>query len=84
MSDLRPFLRLQTDSYLTSLRDSLATEISDNVEFHSLQMSGKGVSSRKVIKVEKLASWVAQVLIERGLQGSNYKAADRMTVARFA
>ena len=82
--NLRVFLRLQTDSYLTSLRDTLSTEISSNVEYTSLSMGGKASSQKKVIKTIELAEALAAVLIERGLQGSDYKEKERLTHVRFA
>jgi hypothetical protein len=81
--NLKRFLRLQTDSYLTTLRDKVATELAGLVQFTSLSMSGKTVSQRNLVKVTDLADALAIVLIERGLQGSDYKEKTRMTLARF-
>jgi len=46
-------------------------------------MSGKTVSQRNLVKVTDLADALAIVLIERGLQGSDYEEKTRMTLARF-
>ena len=81
---IKKFLRLQTDSYLTTLRDKVATDLSDNVEYTSLTMAGKSVSQRNMVKTVDLADALADVLVERNLQGSDYKAPTRMTKARFA
>jgi len=81
--NIRLFLRLQTDIYLTTLRDKLATEISDNVEFMNLSLGGKSISKRNLVKVTELAEALAVILVERELQGSNYKEKTRMTRVRF-
>ena len=80
---LRNFLRLQTDTYLTTLRDKLSSDISSNVEYTSLSMGNKSTSTRQMVKVDQLAEDLAEVLIERGLQGSDYAKKTRMTRARF-
>ena len=82
--NLRLFLRLQSDSYLTDLRDSIATEIASNVEYTSISMGGKSSSQKKVVSTIKLATALAQVLIERDLQGGDYVEKERMTKVRFA
>jgi hypothetical protein len=82
--NLRLFLRLQTDTYLTTLRDTIATELASNVEYISISMGGKSSSQKKVVSTIKLATALAQVLIERDLQGSDYVAKERMTRVRFA
>ena len=81
--NLRLFLRLQSDSYLTDMRDALALEISAYLEYSSISVGGKSSSMRKLIRVEALAVALADVLIERGLQGSDYVKKERMTQARF-
>jgi len=82
--NIRNFLRLQTDSYLTDLRDKVSTELAaNNDEFMSLSMGGKNVSKRKLVKTTELCDALAAVLIERNLQGSDYKAKTRMTRVRF-
>jgi len=81
--NLRLFLRLQSDSYLTDLRDSIATEIASNVEYTSISMGGKSSSQKKVVSTIKLATALAQVLIERDLQGGDYEEKERMTHVRF-
>ena len=81
MEDLRPFLRTQSDSFLTSLQSTVAEAISQNTFHVSLQVAGKGVSQRRDIPVLKLAAQLADVLEERGLATSI--ASERMTIARF-
>ena len=81
--NLRIFLRLMSDSYLTSLRDEIATSVSQNVEYTSISMGGKSSSQKKVVSTLKLANALATVLIERGLQGSDYVEKERMTTVRF-
>ena len=82
--NIRKFLRLQTDGYLTTLRDAISSDLSANVEYTSLSMSGKSVSQKTMVRTVELADALADVLIERGLQGSDYEAKTRMTRARFA
>ena len=81
--NLRIFLRLMSDSYLTSLRDEIATSVSQNVEYTSISMGGKSSSQKKVVSTLKLANALATVLSERGLQGSDYVEKERMTTVRF-
>ena len=81
--NLRIFLRLMSDSYLTSLRDEIATSVSQNVEYTSISMGGKSSSQKKVVSALKLANALATVLSERGLQGSDYVEKERMTTVRF-
>jgi hypothetical protein len=82
--NIRKFLRLQTDGYLTTLRDAISSDLSANVEYTSLSMSGKSVSQKTMVRTVELADALVDVLLERGLQGSDYKAKTRMTRARFA
>jgi len=82
--DIRPFLRLQTNAWLTALRDKLATDITNNVVYTSLSFAGKAVGQQEAMNTIALAQQLADVLVERGQEGSDYKAKDRMTVARFA
>ena len=82
--DVKGFLRLQDDSWLTSLRDKLAADLLANVEFTSLSFAGKTVGQRNRIATARLAEQLTEVLIDRGLAPSTYVAKPQMTVARFA
>ena len=81
--NIRKFLRLQTDSYLTTMKITISDNLASNREYSSLSMSGKSVSQRPTVKTIELADALADVLIERGLQGGDYKAKTRMTRVRF-
>ena len=81
--NLRLFLRLQTDTYLENLRDSIATDLSENREYISISLGGKSSSMKKMVNTVKLATALAEVLLERNLGGSDYKEMERMTHVRF-
>ena len=80
---IRKFLRLQTDAFLLQMKTTISNNLATNREYSSLSMSGKSVSQRTMVKTVELAESLADVLIERGLQGSDYKAKTRMTRVRF-
>ena len=85
MQDLKAFLRLQTDAWLLELRDKVASDLAKNVSYTNLSMGGnKNVSQQQLVKVEQLASDLAIVIVERGLQGTEYKAPTRLSVGRIA
>ncbi len=83
MTDLRPFLRLQSDDWLTALRDKVADDLLRNVRYTAITLNGKTTAQENQFQTGELARQLADVLIERGLQGDSYVAPTRMTLARF-
>ena len=84
MEDVKPFLRLQSATWLNSLKTKVEDAIMANVEYTSMSMGGKSFGRGREIKTSLLAKQLAEVLVERDLGGSDYVAPTRMTVARFA
>ena len=96
--DFRPFLRLQSDSYLTALKSTVGAAISTNQYYTTLAVGGKSFSKEREVLTVSLAAQLATVLIERGLEGDDYLAPTsttvqdrlaaaeptRLTLARFA
>ena len=84
MGNVRKFLRLQSDSWLLNQRDVLANQLATNVEYTSLSMGGKSVGQRTRIRVVDYADALVDVLVERGIEGSDYTKPTRMVRARFS
>lgn len=82
-ADLRPFLRLQSDEYLTALRDKLAEDLLSNALETSFSLNGKSSGKTVHVPVADLASQLTEVLEERGLVPSGAEPTPRMTLARF-
>ena len=83
-ANIRQFLRLQTDTWLTTLRDTVATAIVDNVEYTALNVGGKSVGQRRSIPTAELAEALADVLTERNLGGDQQtNVKPRQTLAQF-
>jgi hypothetical protein len=83
MTDIRPFLRLQSDDWLTALRDKLASDLLANVRYTAITLNGKTTAQDTQFQTAEMAKQLAEVLIERGLQGAAYIAPTRTTLARF-
>lgn len=84
MADLRPFLRLQSDGWLESLRDKLAEDLLANLKVTSFTINGRSGGQESHVPVDRLAEALTAVLEERGLIPSGNATTVRMTVARFA
>lgn len=80
---MRPFLRLQSDAWLISLRDKLAEDLLANQRTTSFAYVGKSGTTDLQVPTAELANMLADVLMERNIEGAATKAATRMTVARF-
>lgn len=83
MTDLRGFLRLQTDAWLISLRDKLAEDLLANRRTTSFSYVGKSGTSEAEVPTADIASQLADILVERNVQGAGVQAPTRMTIARF-
>lgn len=83
MSDLRPFLRLQSDAWLISLRDKLAEDLLANQRTTSFAYVGKSGTTETQVPTAELATMLADVLMERNVQGAGAQSPTRMTIARF-
>lgn len=82
MADLRQFLKLQSDDWLTALRDKLAADLLSNVQTTSVSLNGKTGGQSVHVPTADLAEQLADVLQERGLVPSDYTR-TRLTLARF-
>lgn len=82
-ADLRPFLRLQTDDWLTALRDKVAEDLLANVLTTSFSLNGKASGQTVHVPLDRLAEALTEVLEERGLIPAGNERTARMTVARF-
>ena len=96
--DFRPFLRLQSDTWLGALKTTVANAISTNQYYTTLSVGGKSFSKEREVMTVTLAQQLSDVLSERGLEGSDYVAPTsstvqdrvtaaeptRLTLARFA
>lgn len=84
MMDARPFLRLQSDDYLTAMRDKVAEQLLANVQITTLSINGKSGAQSPHIPVISLANQLTEILEERGLGPDGHEPKPRMTLARFA
>lgn len=81
-SDISGFLRLQSDSWLTTLQQRVADAIlsgSVTVSFSNASQSG---TRELVMPTDELAAQLTPILIEKGLVTSTKPV--RMTFARFS
>lgn len=83
MTDIRPFLRLQSLDYLTALRDKVTAELLSNVRFTNLSVNGKASGQDTHLPVAVIGEQLAEVLEEKGLVPANHETKPRMTLARF-
>lgn len=83
MSDLRPFLRLQSDEWLAALRDKLAEDLLANKRTTSFSYVGKSGTTQAEVDTAELASQLADVLMARDIDDAAEQAPARCTVARF-
>ena len=84
MSNIRKYLRLMSNEWLLAQRDVVANQLASNVEFTTLSMGGKSVGQRTRIRVIDYADALADVLVERGIEGDDYTKPTRMVRARFS
>jgi hypothetical protein len=82
MGDLRPFLRLQSDAWLTTLQERVADAILQNSVTIAFSNSSQSGSKQVVMNPVELSSQLTDVLIEKSLVTGT--ATTRMTFARFA
>lgn len=84
ISDLRPFLRIQSDAWLIALRDKLSEDLLSNSRTTSFSYTGKAGAQELQVPTADLANHLADVLSEKNIEGAGARAATRMTIARFA
>ncbi len=82
--DIKAFLRLQTDAWLMQLRDKVAADLLENVEYTALNFAGKSVGQRQRVSTARLAAQLAEILVERDLAPTGHNPQPQMTIARFA
>ena len=82
MGDLRPFLRLQSDAWLTTLQERVADAILQNSVTIAFSNSSQSGSKQVVMNPVELSSQLTDVHIEKSLLTGT--ATTRMTFARFA
>ena len=81
MGNVKPFLRLQSDAWLLTLRDKVADAILNNsvtVDFSNSSQSG---TKQMVMNPAELSAQLTDVLIEKSLVSGT--KSTRMTFARF-
>ena len=81
MGDLKPFLRIQSDAWLLSLRDRVADAVLKNATTISFSNSGQSATMDKVMNVPELSIQLTEVLIEKSLVTGTKPV--RTTLARF-
>ena len=82
MGDVRPFLRLQTDEWLLTLKSRVAEAILANATTVSFSNSSQSGSKQVVLPPAELSAQLTDVLIEKSLVTGT--KTTRMTFARFA
>ena len=82
MGDLRPFLRLQSDAWLLTLKDRVAEAVLNNSVTIAFSNSSQSGTKETVMNTVELSSQLTDVLIEKSLVTGT--ATTRMTFARFA
>ena len=81
MGNLKPFLRLQSDSWLLSLKDRVAEAILNNAVTVAFSNSGQSGTKQVVMPPAELSAQLTDVLIEKSLVSGT--ATTRQTLARF-
>jgi len=82
MADLRPFLRLQTDAYLNTLKSRVGDSVLQGAVTTSFSNSGQSGTKELVLPTAELSAQLTDVLHEKGLVTGTKP--NRMTFARFA
>lgn len=82
-ADIQQFLRLQSDDYLTELRNKLAEDLLSNRLETSFSLNGKSGAQAVHVPVLELAAALAQVLEDKGLISEDAELTPRMTLPRF-
>lgn len=81
MGNVKPFLRLQSDAWLLSLRDRVADAILNNSITIGFSNSSQSGTKEKVMNPVELSAQLTDVLIEKSLVSGT--KSTRMTFARF-
>jgi hypothetical protein len=84
MADIRQFLRLQSNDWLTALRDKVAADLLSNVQTTSISLNGKTTGQTVQVAIADLAEQLTTVLEERGLVPESHTNSARMGLARFS
>lgn len=82
MGDLRPFLRLQSDTWLNTLKQRVADAVLSGAVTTSFTNASQSGSREQVLPTAELSAQLTDVLFEKGLVSG--AKPSRMTFARFA
>lgn len=82
MGNVKPFLRLQTDAWLLSLKDRVADAILNNSVTIGFSNSSQSGTKQVVMPPAELSAQLTDVLIEKSLVSGT--KTTRQTFARFA
>jgi hypothetical protein len=81
MGNVKPFLRLQSDAWLLTLRDKVADAILNNSVTIGFSNSSQSGTKQIVMSPAELSVQLTDVLIEKSLVSGT--KSTRMTFARF-
>lgn len=81
MGNVKPFLRLQSDAWLLTLRDKVADAILNNSVTIAFSNSSQSGTKQMVMNPVELSAQLTDVLIEKSLVSGT--KSTRMTFARF-
>lgn len=81
MGNVKPFLRIQSDAWLLTLRDKVADALLSNAVTIAFSNSGQSGTKQMVMSPVELSAQLTDVLIEKSLVSGT--ATTRQTLARF-
>ena len=81
MGNVKPFLRIQSDAWLLTLRDKVADAILNNSVTIAFSNSSQSGTKQMVMNPAELSAQLTDVLIEKSLVSGT--KSTRMTFARF-
>jgi hypothetical protein len=82
MGNIKPFLRLQTDAWLLTLKDRVADAILNNSVTIAFSNSSQSGTKQVVMPPAELSAQLTDVLIEKSLVSGT--ATTKQTFARFS
>lgn len=82
MGNIKPFLRLQSDAWLLTLKDRVADAILNNSVTIAFSNSSQSGTKQVVMPPAELSSQLTDVLIEKSLVSGT--ATTKQTFARFS
>jgi hypothetical protein len=83
VTNVKAFLLLQSNDWLTALRDKVAEDLLANRLETSMSLNGKSSGQQTHVPIADLSEALAEVLVQRGLEDTDLDPPARMTLPMF-